>query len=184
MNIPGFRAPAVPLITHDPLFSVWSFADKLTDDVTRHWDGVRQFMFGVLVVDKQIFRFMGKVDATDERYTTDHAKLPQTGCEIRPMTTGYTFANELLDMELTFTSPLLLNDLMILSRPVTYVDYKITPKVEGAHDIHVHFGFSGEFCVNEITQKVAPVMTPFSLALTSGTREMFQRCGDDHRIEC
>ena len=183
MNTPGFRAPAVPLVTHDPLFSLWSFSDNLTDDVTRHWDGVRQFMFGVLVVDKQIFRFMGKVDATDERYTTDHAKLPQTGCEIRPMTTRYTFANELLDMELTFTSPLLLNDLMILSRPVTYIDYKIDFKDGKEHETHIYFGFSGEFCVNDCSQKVSVGMTPYSIYFTSGTENMLVRSGDDHRIE-
>ena len=183
MNTPGFRAPAVPLITHDPLFSVWSFADKLTDDVTRHWDGVRQFMFGYLIVDKQIFRFLGKINATDERYTTSYPALPQTGLEIRPMTTRYTFENELLDMELTFTSPLLLNDLMILSRPVTYVDYKVNFKDGQAHETQIVFGFSGEFCVNDCTQKVCVGLTPYSIYFTSGTENMLVRSGDDHRIE-
>jgi len=183
MNKTNFRAPAVPLITHDPLFSVWSFADKLTDDTTRHWDGVRQFMFGLLSVDKVVYEFMGKVAAIDERYATGYRKLPQTGCEIRPMTTVYTFENELLTMELTFTSPLLLNDLMILSRPVSYIDYKITFKDGKAHDVNVHFGFSGEFCVNETTQSVSVGVTPYSIYFSSGTENMLKRCGDDHRIE-
>lgn len=183
MQSKTFRAPAVPLVTHDPLFSVWSFATNLTDDVTRHWDGQRQYMFGVLTVDREIYEFMGKSYADDARYSSGYRKLPQTGCEIRPMTTTYTFENEKLSMELKFTSPLLLNDLMILSRPVTYVDYTVTPKDDQPHDIHVHFGFSGEFCVNEITQKVAPVLTPYSISFSSGTENMFKRSGDDHRIE-
>ena len=183
MNQTDFRAPAVPLITHDPLFSVWSFADKLTDDTTRHWDGVRQFMFGLLSVDKVVYEFMGKVAAIDERYATGYRKLPQTGCQIRPMTTVYTFENELLTMELTFTSPLLLNDLMILSRPVSYIDYKITFKDGKAHDVNVHFGFSGEFCVNETTQKVYVNTDCYSIFFSSGTENMLKQAGDDHRIE-
>ena len=155
MNAPGFRAPAVPLITHDPFFSVWSFADKLTDDAPRHWDGVRRYMMGLLTVDSVIYEFMGTVNPDNSRYISGFRKLPQTGCEIRPMTTVYSFENELLSMQLKFTSPLLLNDLMLLSRPISYISYEIQMKDQKHHDVHVHFGFSAEFCVNETTQKGA-----------------------------
>lgn len=184
MNVKNFRAPAIPLVTHDPFFSVWSDADKLTDDNTRHWDCVRKFMIGYIVVDEIVYEFMGKFGAIDdERKITSYKKLKQTGVEIRPMTTIYTFENEIVKMKLRFTSPLLLNDLMIMSRPVSYIDYEIELKDGEAHDVNVQFAFSGEFCVNENNQTVSVGITPMSIYFTSGTDKMLVNSGDDHRIE-
>ena len=35
-QVTGFRPPAVPLVTHDPLFSIWSPSDKLYGSTPRH----------------------------------------------------------------------------------------------------------------------------------------------------
>ena len=86
-----FRAPAVPLLNVDPMFSLWSFADRLTDDTTRHWSGVRQFISGVIMIDGIVYEFMGKVNPVNRRYHTGYPAMEQTRCEIRPMTTVYEF---------------------------------------------------------------------------------------------
>src|SRR5687767_10984438 len=60
------KAPAYPLITHDPYFSIWSFTDDLTAGSTKHWTGAEQQLMGWLNVDNQLFRFMGAGDTTKE----------------------------------------------------------------------------------------------------------------------
>ena len=53
------RPPAVPLVTHDPYFSIWSMADRLTQDWPKHWTGRAQAMMGMVRVDGRPYRFMG-----------------------------------------------------------------------------------------------------------------------------
>lgn len=56
------KAPAYPLITHSPYFSIWSNTDTLNKSVTHHWTGQEQSLLGLVKVDKAVYRFMGQAE--------------------------------------------------------------------------------------------------------------------------
>lgn len=60
MEVSNLRAPVYPLITIDPYTSGWAYTDNLYDESVKHWTGNDFPLLGVLKVDDQIYRFMGK----------------------------------------------------------------------------------------------------------------------------
>jgi hypothetical protein len=82
------RPPAVPLVTHDPYFSVWSMSDRLTDDRTKHWTGAPHGMVGMARIDGRAYRLMG------QSHNPLPEPMPQTALEVTPTRTIYRFVNE------------------------------------------------------------------------------------------
>ncbi|MDD7884751.1 glutaminase family protein [Flavivirga sp. 57AJ16] len=53
------RAPAYPLVTHNPNFSIWSMDSELNGSATQHWTEQDHSLLGILKVDNEYYRFLG-----------------------------------------------------------------------------------------------------------------------------
>ena len=323
-------APAYPLITHDPYFSIWSTGDTLNTNVTKHWTGASQSLVGLIKVDDKVYRFLGKeelprhtiIPTSEEadynfKYTetapaagwenieynesgwktgmapagdgneaktswkshdlwwrrtfsldeidlkklflkinhddnidvflngekiyerkgwlskfdyfpiSEMAKRKlnrqknvlaihvintaggqwldagiveeviqpadkvsvaiQNEVSISATQTMYSFTCGKIDLSVTFTSPLLLNDLDLLSRPVSYITYKVKSNDNRSHAVKISLSASTDLAVNTQAQQVsAQQFTSGKLSiLKAGTvaQPVLQKRGDDLRID-
>ncbi len=328
------KAPAYPLITHDPYFSIWSFNDTLYNAPTKHWTGVNHSLTGFIKVDGKPYRFMGSEDAsfkdvlpaadvnnyqvkytetkpsgewtlpafddgdwktglapfgadkgggapntawtsdnlytrrvfdlkesglkklylkmdhddnvhvylngklvyerkgwTDNRYNiisledsvlhllkqknnvlaihventaggqwldaglvTDAEKMQQaipaaiqTGLIVTATQTKYHFSCGQVDLAVTFTSPLLLNDLQLLSRPISYITFDVKSNDQRVHNAEILINASSNLSVNTPSQEVIakPVKVNGLQVLQAGTtaQPVLQKKGDNVRID-
>ena len=176
-----FRPPAVPLVPHDPYLSIWSMADHLTDEPTKHWTGTVQSLCGLLRVDGKIYRVIG-------REPHNAPALEQTSLKVLPTHTVYQFQGAGIALTLTFLTPALPDDLDVLSRPVTYLTWSIHSTDSGVHKVQAYFDASAQIAVDSIlTERVA--WSRYRLGdmqlLRMGTQQqpVLEKSGDDVRID-
>ncbi|MGN1345855.1 MAG: glutaminase domain-containing protein [Eubacteriales bacterium] len=137
------RPPSVPLITVDPYFSVWSPADRLTDSVTVHWTGKPNTIVGTAEIDGTAYRFLGKLNRADNTPV-----LSQTAYDCDTFSTYYTFEGAGIVLNLTFSTPLLMDDLDIMTRPVSYLKAEVKSADGACHTVKVKIAVSEEICLN------------------------------------
>jgi hypothetical protein len=324
------KAPAYPLITHDPYFSIWSFSDTLTSKPTTHWTGTDHPLTGWIRVDGEVYRFMGnksvayeavlptteetayeakytetqpaadwmKPSFDDKQWKTgkapfgdnatrantswkskdlwfrrtfnlnsadlkklflkllhddnvevylngesvyekkgwtgkfinipleNHRNLLKKGknvlaihvantaggqwldaglvqeAKVQPdqtllanqksvnvtaTQTSYQFEAGAVTLDVIFTSPLLMNDLDVLARPVSYISFKVQPTDQKSHEVDILLGASGNIAVNTPSQEVKAKKYEHSglSIMNVGTKEqpVLQKKGDDLRID-
>lgn len=191
------KAPAYPLITHDPYFSIWSFNDDLTTGTTKHWTGADQPLTGYLAVDNVCYRFMGRGDKEREEIVSkdlEKNNLPPVtvahpkGITVTATRTIYRFTCGAVDLQLHFTSPLLLNNWAVLTRPISYITVTLQSNDGKVHEAQVYLGVSTNACVNKPDQvvKLEKYVTASGLQVRkagSVEQPVLQKKGDDLRID-
>lgn len=184
----SFRPPAVPLVTSDPYLSVWSEADHLTDDVTRHWTHHPHPLVSLIRVDGATSRLMG----------SDPGKIPampQVGLEVTPTRSIYEFQDSKVHVTLTFMTPALPHDLDVLSRPVTYITWTVKSIDGNVHSVSIYDSVSGLLTVDKSDEdldwgretdghKAVQLLGGGLTALRIGTAQqpVLGASGDDRRI--
>ncbi len=179
------KAPAYPLITHNPYFSIWSFTDKLNESTTKHWTGSNQSIIGLIKVDNQVYKFLGKDASASENDKMMQAK--QLSVNMSATQTTYQFDCGAVSLNVTFTSPLIITDINILSRPVSYISMKTKSKDGKKHIVQIYLGASSAIASNKGSEEMVATgyTTPNLNVLKIGTIEqpILQKSGDDLRID-
>ena len=323
-------APAYPLITHNPYFSILSSSDILNESTTKHWTGSDQSLIGIIKVDNNYYRFLGKSevkfkelvslsDETKVKYTNEDPgagwnegsfnsgkwksaaspfsndsqnvktfwstkdlwirrefelkdfdqknlflkishddnvgvylngkniyskkgwtskfvfidvneairsnleegknllaihcvntsggafldaaiveKLPpvnygnlekavQKNVEITATQTNYNFICGDVDLNLKFVSPLLIRDIEIFARPVSYVSFKVKSNDGKPHKVKIYFGASSDIAVNIPSQEVEATASETRdlkvLKVGTTNQPVLKKKGDDVRID-
>ncbi len=114
-------------------------------------------------------------------------KATQTNVTVKALQTVYDFTAGGVDLNVQFTSPLLLKELDLLARPVSYITYAVKSSDGRPHDVKVYLGASSNIAVNESSQEVlANVVNSGQLKmLQTGTtsQPVLAKRGDDLRID-
>ncbi|HOR70152.1 MAG TPA: DUF5127 domain-containing protein [Verrucomicrobiota bacterium] len=174
------RPPAVPIVTHDPYFSIWSPADQLTDADTIHWTGKPRRLTSLVRIDGKAFRLMGTSP-------THVPPLPQTWQRVNPTQTHYVFAGEGVVVALDFMTPALPEDTDLLARPVGYVTWHIESTDGKPHAVQLYFDAAAEIVVNEPRQEVVwareDIGDLVAVKVRSNDQPILEKKGDDLRID-
>lgn len=185
------RAPAVPLITVDPYFSVWSAADKLTDRPTTHWadrgEGHTEkennhrpnTINGTATIDGTVYRFMGVGEAP---------AMEQVSLDIDALTTTYAFEAAGVKLTARFFTPIFPDDYERMTRPVSYL--KLTAEnIDGKeHTVTAKVSASEELCLDHkgqmpVTTELLTIGGKAAAKMGSVEQPVLAKKGDDIRID-
>lgn len=165
------RPPAIPLITSDPFFSVWSETDDLNASDTVHWTGRTVALRCTVKVGDREYGVMGRNDGIPA--------ARQICFDMDAFSSYYTFDCGGVTVRLTFTSPVIPDDLYLVSRPVSYL--YISADADG---VRAKVSASEQICLDLAGEYPVKVSCEGgSVTLASEVQNVLSHDGDDQRID-
>jgi len=189
----SLRAPATPLVIHDPYFSIWSAADRLTSVPTTHWSATPlwvagdldvdhpQPLNGLVHVDQKNYRFLGYGYGRD-----GVAAMEEVGRQITPTRTIVVMRCPEIDLTITFLTPAFPNEMRIMARPITYLSWEVKSHDGSPHHVALYLDASGNIATNDPDEPVfwsrAEIEGLHLLRLGTSKQPVLERYGDNLRI--
>lgn len=136
-----------------------------------------------IIIDNTYYSLMGTLHSSKRQIFSGLEVIEQKNVNISPLITAYEFENELVRVKLEFTTPLLLRELDVLSRPLSYIEYDVEIKDKNLRDIKFYFDISPECCVNEWTQEVVLKNSDFGVFCGNKEQKILGRAGDNVCID-
>ncbi len=141
------KLPAYPLLTIDPLCSVWAEEEELNFTDTILWSGYSKKLEGFIRVDGIYRRFLGK-----GHHITEF--MWQTDLDITPLASTFTLETDQVRLKVKFWSPFFLDDWHLLSMPIGFIDYEVDSIDGREHEIRLHLNLHENFCGEGTSPKV------------------------------
>lgn len=177
------RPPSVPLVVHDPYFSIWSPHDRLTDGWSTHWTGREQRLCVLARVDGRVVRLVGPEPA-------ELPALAQRSLDVAPCTTRVVFGDEAVRITLRFVTPALPDDLELLARPASFLFLDGEALDGREHRFEFHVDWSAAVAVDQPGQLVRGGIVESERAggtcalwMASLEQNVLAKRGDDLRID-
>ena len=130
------KLPSYPLFVKDPFFQLWMPDEDISDFNAKFYTDKEIPLIGLIKYKDSLYRFVGKEIGE---------KMDVVNIELTATTTIFELKNDLFKIKLYFMSPLLLDDLKLLSNPTCILRYEIETSVE---DYEVIFGVSSAILSN------------------------------------
>jgi hypothetical protein len=115
------------------------------------------------------------------------ATVQQKSVEVTATQTKYQFKTGPVDLQVTFTAPLLPKKLDVLSTPADYVSFKVHSNDRKKHHVQLYFSAAGNLAVNTPDQKVVWKQVPAKglsvMRVGTAAQNVLGRKGDDVRID-
>lgn len=122
-----------------------------------------------------------------EKPAVSPAMARQMNFHLSATQTFYSFAAGGVQLQLTFTAPLLPDDLNLFSRPADYVSFKVNSADGNPHQVQLYFSAAGNIAVNTPDQKVVWQRSSTGnldlMRVGTASQHILGRKGDDVRID-